>query len=85
MKEQKTLYANSVNLGGLYSPLPIAVTFDPETNAYWSNDGNFDIPKIGTTHFEGRVTFASDKMSEAVAWTIGAKAVMHILHRRSRP
>lgn len=83
MKEGEKLYANAVNLGGLYSSVPIPVYFNEELASYWAEDGDFEVKKIGTLVEDGIVTFASDRPSEAVAWTLGAKAVMKMLRKWS--
>jgi len=82
--ERPPLYANAVNLAGLYASLPLQVNYDPETGTYWDRGGDFDVTKIGTTHERGRIVFASDKNSEAVAWTLGVKATMSMLREWSK-
>lgn len=78
------LYANAVNLSGLWSDTPVVVTRHDESGTYWDASGNLEVLRMGTTTQEGCITFASDKATEVVMWTLGVKAAMKIINNWSR-
>jgi hypothetical protein len=75
------MWANRVNLAGLYSDKPVRVTRDTFfSEAYYYDDaGQFSVYGAGTRVEEGNCTFASPSKEIAEAWTAGAKAVMRRL------
>ncbi len=77
--EKKILYANRVNLNGLYSSKPIELTYDSELKSWWSKDGWVGVDKIGLDKNKGYVVFSSFDENEVVCWTNGVRSWMSIL------
>lgn len=79
--QPEVVYANRVNLVGLYSPKPVKCTLTREfgEHTWWDREGEFDVHKIGTVADSGCITFASLDYEAVVAWTAGAKAVLQML------
>jgi hypothetical protein len=78
-KKSKKLYANMLNLSGLYSNKPVMLTFDSESDRWWDKDGNFEATKVGTESACGYVKFTSESRREVECWTNGVLASMERL------
>jgi hypothetical protein len=62
-----TLWAISSNQFGLYAPEPILVTHDPETGAYWDEEGEFDVSGEGyLCRYHGVYSFASSDRDQVL-------------------
>jgi len=77
--KHKTIYANAVNLSGLWSPWPIRLKWNGELESYWDDSGDFDVDELGEKDQGGIITFASTSVEEVKQWTNGAKAVMKLI------
>ncbi len=82
-KHPKYIYANGVNLSGLYSALPLHMTWDSELQSWWDVKGNFEVTILGTKVQARIVTFAALTQAEVQAWTDGVAAAMRMLTRWS--
>ena len=76
----RVIWANAVNLGGVYSDRPIRMKkhVDEVTGdvTYWDKIGDFDVNKLGLDRKTwGLTTFASRDKEEVAAWTCGALTV----------
>jgi len=80
----KVVFANAINLQGLYSSTPVKCTIPRKyaDGKWWSADGEFDVVQLGTyQEMEGVTVYAAIEQSRVEAWTEGAKAVLALLHR----
>ena len=70
-KIPKIIYANRLNLSGLYKNTPVRLRWDAETSCWWSADGNFCIYKLGYDEHGACHDFASENKQEVEIWTKG--------------
>lgn len=81
----KTLYANMINLSGLYSMTPIEVYYQSETKLWWDKSGNFCVGMVGLDERGGITVFSDKDYGIAKAWTYGVISAMNHLNRWSTP
>ena len=74
--KKPSVWANGVNLAGIWFQTPRRMFWCGESEAYWDHSGDFDAKKLGQNSEMGVVTFASESKAEVEAWTLGAQAVM---------
>jgi len=79
--KHKIIYANAMNLTGLYSTKPVRCKWDAYTGLWWDSSGEFDVDKLGTDDRIGITTFASFDKKEVKFWTQGAMTVCERLKR----
>ena len=79
MKTTMPLWANSVNLRGLYFKKPVKVTFCECLHNYWDTSGNYSIEDKGLIKSDGCVSFASDDKKEVEIWMEGVLSSFHII------
>lgn len=83
----KRAWGACVNLGGLYSIDPVALSTRLTAfnrTEYWDTEGNFDIERLGLDVKESRITFASVNKKEVELWISGASSVMKLLQEWSK-
>lgn len=84
-KLPKILWAASVNLRGLYSPVPIQCKLDPQRlgdEPYWvDSTGDYVIDNIGYKAIEdaGHISFSSISYDEVRFWIEGARSLLYVL------
>jgi hypothetical protein len=83
MKMPKIIYANRVNLGGMWGKKPVRMKWDEDTESWWDSTGDFDARQLGLEDSGGCITFASESKEEVEAWTQGALSVMKMVHNWS--
>lgn len=80
----KILWANSVNLAGLFSKSPIKCVFVEEyfDNPYWVNKKqDFSVETIGLWNRDNRyIVFSSIDKQEVENWMNGVKSAHSIIH-----
>lgn len=84
-KLPKVIYANRVNLSGLYSNKPLKLKLEAHYDFY--SDGEdfcLDTDKIGLVETDGLVGFSSPNEKEVELWTQGAIAVMRQIFKWSK-
>jgi len=74
----RIIWANRLNLSGLYSTKPVKCTYDKESARWWSKDGDFDVKVLGVNCFDGYTTCASSQR-HVEYWTRGVKDTLHRL------
>lgn len=85
----RVLYANKVNLSGLYSPEPIKLLLHDEYDTeedeaiWWDEDGDLEVTRVGLVAEYGYIIFSSDKLEEVRIWTSGVKSTMILLRQWS--
>lgn len=85
-KYPKIIYANRVNLAGLYSKVPLKLTRQKGHSFYSDSEGDFvlAVSQIGDFSTDGQTTFSSPNLKEVELWTRGATAVMRQLFNWSK-
>lgn len=85
-KYPKVIYANRVNLVGLYSKVPLKLTREQEHHFYSDSEGDFclNTDQIGEVLTDGMMCFSSTNLKEVELWTRGATAVMRQLFNWSK-
>jgi hypothetical protein len=85
------LWANSVNLVGLFSKTPIRCIFNDEypniREALWENDKlDFSVSKIGLdlSDISGLISFSSINREEVEAWTNGVRAAHSLIYNNTK-
>jgi hypothetical protein len=89
MQNVDHVWANAVNLAGLYSSDPIkCVPYDSafgeaeDTDEYWGDDGEFCCPnKPGIYDKDRIIVFVAYERVDVEIWTNGVKAVMNMVSR----
>ena len=79
MKRPKTIYANRINLSGLYSSKPLPCRWVPEDKVWWAHDRDLCVEKLGIEEVSYCLTFSSASKADVQNWTNGALAVMAAL------
>ena len=79
--KKKSLWANSINLAGLYSKKPTQVFYNEDLEEYYDRGGNYSIsgPGMITSESGGVISFASESKEEVEIWTLGAKTAMTMM------
>jgi hypothetical protein len=80
----RVIYANRVNLSGLFFSKPIKCVESDDGEWFYSQKYDLVIDEIGLTNTDGCITFSSENKSEVESWTNGARAVMDMLARWSK-
>jgi hypothetical protein len=78
----KRVWGTGLNLCGLWSTRPLRLTLSKEfeNNAWWDENGVFEITKLGfDTSQHNIITFASINKKEVEAFISGVMAQGHIL------
>lgn len=82
----KTLYAAAFNLQGLYSQMPIKVTWDEVLESYWDKDGDFDIDAEGLDDSNPCcIKFAHKDKKIVQIWIDGARAACDVINQITQP
>lgn len=84
MKQPEIVWANAINLSGLYSKEPIRCRLDDVLDNWWDRKGEFSVNVLGTHDTGGMIYFSSEVRNDVVFWTEGAKAVMKMLNEWSK-
>lgn len=85
-KKPRKLWANGVNLTGLIFSIPLRVVWKSSTKSWWTEDGNFEVERMGLHVISHGITTYSAKDRELVeAWTAGARSVMAMIRNWSTP
>ena len=77
-KRPKVVWANGINLVGLYSSKPVRCVWkEPgdSTGAWWDASGDFDVNRLGF-EFGPMDVFASASKRDVEMWTAGALAIL---------
>ena len=82
-KKPQILWANGVNLRGLWSDKPVkmyyAKSYYDDEDVWYDCIGNLSVEKIGLDKCAHHITFASEDKSEVATWTQGALALCEIM------
>lgn len=81
VQKPKVIWANQINLAGLWSPIPERMKWDELQDCWWDRNGWFSIPKLGfyTRYDSTIIGFSSENKKEVEIWTRGALAVLNRL------
>lgn len=81
---KKKVWANRVNLGGLYSKTPLPVYWDSDLKSYWDSEGDLDVKGSVSKFTVIRhncycVTVASPDKKDIEIWAQGAQHALFIV------
>jgi len=79
-KYEKSLWANAVNLSGVWFKRPRKVYFNELLKMYFDKTGDFEIAGPGFRIKDNFISFASESKEEVATWTKGCRAAMTLLH-----
>lgn len=87
-RKPKRLWANKINLAGLYSTKPVLVVLKTAwqermwtIGTYWDATGDVDVEKEGEVRKYGSIIFASRNKKDVQNWTKGILAVNAMLKK----
>lgn len=83
LNKKNVIYANRINLTGLFYHEPIECIYDEKGEFYYSNKFDFVIDQSGEVIRDGSIDFASKNRSEVGHWTKGALAALKMLQKWS--
>jgi len=73
------IYGNGINQMGLWSPVPMRLRYDSETQKWWDESGNFSIDHHGSNRASDVLYSYAGTFEEVRAWTCGVKDSMQML------
>ena len=74
----ESVWANRLNLAGLYSPFPIKCHIK---ESIWIDEEELDVERLGLTVKGSTVTYAAESKENVEAWTLGVLATFKLLHK----
>jgi hypothetical protein len=80
-KPPQVVYANMVNLAGLYSNKPMRCKYNEQLDSWWDRFGSLEVRQLGHYSKSEMIQFSSVSREEVLLWTEGARSVMKLLSR----
>jgi hypothetical protein len=75
------IWANCINLSGLYSSLPVKC--HPKGRNWIDDDGEISVERLGLIVTDKNITYSSSRLEDVTTWTLGVLAALKLIHRWS--